>query len=187
MVLVVTEKNDAAQQIARLLSTSGKPKADKVYDTPVYRFTVNGEEWVTIGLRGHIMAPDFPPQLLFNKKEGWYGLTAEGEHLPADLPASLERPPYKSKRKPFLADGVDIKGWKVPSLPYLVWAPIEKLPAEKEIIRALNDINYAGPLSVEWEDQRMDRWFGAKESFEYVKKVAFPKNVDVVFDAQFAK
>ena len=57
----------------------------------------------------------------------------------------------------------------------------------EEIIRALNDINYAGPLSVEWEDQRMDRWFGAKESFEYVKKVAFPKNEDVVFDAQFAK
>ncbi len=57
----------------------------------------------------------------------------------------------------------------------------------EEIIRALNDINYAGPLSVEWEDQRMDRWFGAKESYEYVKKVAFPKNEDVVFDAQFAK
>ncbi len=57
----------------------------------------------------------------------------------------------------------------------------------EEIIRALNDINYAGPLSVEWEDQRMDRWFGAKESFEFVKKVDFPKNVDVVFDAQFAK
>ena len=35
VILVVTEKNDAAQQIARLLSESGKPKADKVYDTPV--------------------------------------------------------------------------------------------------------------------------------------------------------
>ena len=138
--LVVTEKNDAAQQIARLLSTSGRPKADKVYDTPVYRFSVNGEEWVTIGLRGHIMAPDFPPQLVFDKKEGWYGLTAEGEHIPADLPDSLERPPYKSKRKPFLANGVDIKGWKVPSLPYLVWAPVEKLPAEKGIIRALKNL-----------------------------------------------
>ncbi len=56
-----------------------------------------------------------------------------------------------------------------------------------EIIRALNDSNYDGPLSVEWEDQRMDRWYGSKESYEYVKKVAFPKNVDVVFDAQFAK
>ena len=140
MKLVVTEKNDAAQQIARLLSTSGRPKADKVYDTPVYRFSVNGEEWVTIGLRGHIMAPDFPPQLIFDKKEGWYGLTAEGEHLPANLPDGLERPPYKSKRKPFLANGVDIKGWKVPSLPYLVWAPVEKLPAEKGIIRALKNL-----------------------------------------------
>ena len=57
----------------------------------------------------------------------------------------------------------------------------------EEIVRALNDINYQGPLSVEWEDQRMDRWFGATESFEFVKKVAFPKNEDVVFDAQFAK
>ncbi len=57
----------------------------------------------------------------------------------------------------------------------------------EEIVRALNDIGYDGPLSVEWEDQRMDRWYGAKESYEFVKKVAFPKNVDVVFDAQFAK
>lgn len=140
MILVVTEKNDAAQQIARLLSTSGRPKADKVYDTPVYRFSVNGEDWVTIGLRGHIMAPDFPPQLKFDQEEGWYGLTADGEHLPADLPDGLARPPYASKRKPFLADGVDIKGWKVPSLPYLVWAPIEKLPTEKGIIRALKNL-----------------------------------------------
>ena len=57
----------------------------------------------------------------------------------------------------------------------------------EEIIRALNDIDYDGPLSVEWEDQRMDRWYGARESYEYVKKIDFPKNVDVVFNAQFAK
>lgn len=140
MILVVTEKNDAAQQIARLLSDVGKPKADKVYDTPVYRFSHEGEDWVTIGLRGHIMAPDFPPELKFDQKEGWYGLTADGEHLPADLPDGLARPPYESRRKPYLKDGIDIKGWKVPSLPYLVWAPIEKLPAEKGIIRALKNL-----------------------------------------------
>mgnify|MGYP000228859513 CR=1 FL=1 len=58
MKLVVTEKNDAAQKIADLLGAT-KPKADKVYSTPVYRFTVEGEEWVTIGLRGHILEPDF--------------------------------------------------------------------------------------------------------------------------------
>jgi len=31
----------------------------------------------------------------------------------------------------------------------------------EEIIVALNDIGYAGPLSVEWEDSLMDREFGA--------------------------
>ena len=54
MKLVVTEKNDAATKIASLLGSS-KPKADKVYSTPIYRFEVDGEEWVTIGLRGHIL------------------------------------------------------------------------------------------------------------------------------------
>ena len=139
MKLIITEKNDAAQQIARLLCDVGRPKADKVYNTPVYRFTRDGDDWVTIGLRGHILAPDFPPELKFDKNEGWYGLTEEGVHLPADLPDGLARPPFK-KRKPFLTDGVDIKGWKVASLPYLVWAPIEKRPAEKQIIRALKNL-----------------------------------------------
>ncbi len=61
MILVVTEENDAAQQNARLLSESGKPEADKIYATlPVYRFRRGGEDHVAIGLRGHILQPDFP-------------------------------------------------------------------------------------------------------------------------------
>ena len=140
MKLIVTEKNDAAGQIARLLSDSGKPKADKVYDTPVYRFRRGGEDCVTIGLRGHILQPDFPPELKFNDEEGWFGVTAEGEILPADVPDGLARPPYDTKRKPYLKDGIDIKGWKIASLPYLVWAPIEKTPAEKSIIRSLKNL-----------------------------------------------
>ncbi|WP_455137593.1 DNA topoisomerase I [Thermophilibacter sp.] len=140
MKLIVTEKNDAAQQIARLLSDGGRPKADKVYNTPVYRFTWDGEDCVTIGLRGHILKVDFPVRLSFDDRNGWQGVTADGELLPADVPDGLERPPYKSKRKPYLADGIDLKGWKIASLPYLVWAPIEKLPAEKEIIRALKNL-----------------------------------------------
>lgn len=139
MKLVITEKNDAAEKIAALLSEAGKPKKDKVYDTPVYRFTRDGEEWVTIGLRGHILAPDFPSELKFTNKQGWFAVSEEGEVLPADVPDGLPRPPFK-KKKPFLEDGVDIKGWKVPSLPYLVWAPIEKLPAEKGIIRSLKNL-----------------------------------------------
>ena len=139
MKLVITEKNDAAEKIAALLSEAGKPKKDKVYDTPVYRFTREGEEWVTIGLRGHILAPDFPTELKFDDKQGWFAISQEGEVLPADVPDGLPRPPFK-KKKPFLEDGVDIKGWKVPSLPYLVWAPVEKLPAEKGIIRSLKNL-----------------------------------------------
>lgn len=140
MIVIVTEKNDAAQQIARLLPESGKPEADKVYNTPVYRFRKGGEEYVAIGLRGHILQPDFPAQLLFDKDEGWYGATDEGAHIPVDVPDGLARPPYKEKRRPYLKNGIDLKGWKIPSLPYLIWAPVEKQPAEKEIIRALKNL-----------------------------------------------
>ncbi|MGH7176960.1 MAG: sugar phosphate isomerase/epimerase family protein [Tepidisphaeraceae bacterium] len=54
----------------------------------------------------------------------------------------------------------------------------------EDIIVALNDAGYAGPLSVEWEDSRMDREHGAKESCEFVRKLDFRRS-DVAFDAQF--
>ena len=54
----------------------------------------------------------------------------------------------------------------------------------EEIIVALNDIGYNGPLSVEWEDGRMDREHGATEAAEFVRSVDFPRS-DIVFDAQF--
>ena len=135
--LVVTEKNDAAEKIASLLGS--RAKKDKVYNTPVYRFQVDGEEWVTIGLRGHILEPDFTPQLVYKKRGGWRGVTAEGETVAATVPASLPKPPFK-KKKPFSEDGVDLKGWKMEALPYLVYAPIEKLPKEKDIIRSLKNL-----------------------------------------------
>ena len=56
----------------------------------------------------------------------------------------------------------------------------------EKIIRALNDIQYRGPLSVEWEDGGMDREHGAAESCAYVKRIDFPPS-DIVFDAQFAE
>jgi len=56
----------------------------------------------------------------------------------------------------------------------------------EEIIRALNDIQYTGPLSVEWEDARMDREHGAREACEFVKRLDFtPANV--AFDAAFSE
>ncbi|HCQ99242.1 MAG TPA: AP endonuclease [Acidobacteria bacterium] len=52
------------------------------------------------------------------------------------------------------------------------------------IIRALNQIDYRGPLSVEWEDSGMDREHGARESCQYVKEVDFVPST-VAFDAAF--
>ncbi len=139
MKLVVTEKNIAAQKIAELLGTS-KPVSDKVYNTPVYRFKRDGDDWVTIGLRGHILEPDFVPSLVYSKKNGWQAVNAGGEVRPAEIPDFLPKPPFKSKRKPFTADGVQMGAWKMEALPYLAYAPIEKLPKEKDIIRSLKNL-----------------------------------------------
>ena len=54
----------------------------------------------------------------------------------------------------------------------------------EEIIVALNDIGYEGPLSIEWEDSRMDRVHGGTESAEFTKRLDF-KPSDTAFDAAF--
>lgn len=56
----------------------------------------------------------------------------------------------------------------------------------EEIIVALNDIDYAGPLSIEWEDSRMNRFHGAQESAEYTRQLDFTPS-SVAFDAAFEK
>ena len=56
----------------------------------------------------------------------------------------------------------------------------------EEIIRALNFINYQGPLSVEWEDSGMDREHGAAESAAFVKNIDF-KPSSFAFDSNFDK
>ena len=56
----------------------------------------------------------------------------------------------------------------------------------EEIIRALNHIDYQGPLSVEWEDMGMDREHGATEACEFVRKVDFEPSRRA-FDAAFDK
>ena len=54
----------------------------------------------------------------------------------------------------------------------------------EEIVRALNNIQYQGPLSVEWEDCGMDREHGAAEACEFVQAVDFAPS-SVAFDAAF--
>ena len=51
----------------------------------------------------------------------------------------------------------------------------------ENIIRALNDIAYKGPLSVEWEDSGMDREAGAVEACAFVKKADFAPST-IAFD-----
>jgi sugar phosphate isomerase/epimerase len=56
----------------------------------------------------------------------------------------------------------------------------------ESLIVALNDVNYTGPLSVEWEDSRMDRVHGATESAAFCKRLDF-KPAYGAFDAAFAR
>jgi sugar phosphate isomerase/epimerase len=56
----------------------------------------------------------------------------------------------------------------------------------EDIIVALNDTGYKGPLSIEWEDSRMDREHGAQEACEFIKATDF-KPSQVAFDAAFDK
>ncbi len=56
----------------------------------------------------------------------------------------------------------------------------------EEIMRELNRIGYAGPLSVEWEDPGMDREHGAAEAAAFVKRLDF-EPAAAAFDAAFAR
>jgi sugar phosphate isomerase/epimerase len=56
----------------------------------------------------------------------------------------------------------------------------------EDIIVALNDVGYRGPLSVEWEDGRMDRIHGATEASAFVRRLDFSPN-QAAFDAAFAR
>ncbi len=56
----------------------------------------------------------------------------------------------------------------------------------EDIIVALNEAGYRGPLSVEWEDGRMDRVHGATEAAAFVRRLDFAPNA-AAFDAAFSK
>lgn len=53
------------------------------------------------------------------------------------------------------------------------------------IARALNEINYQGPLSIEWEDCGMDREYGAREACEFTKNTMCYTPSDRGFDSAF--
>jgi sugar phosphate isomerase/epimerase len=54
------------------------------------------------------------------------------------------------------------------------------------LFRTLNRIGYRGPLSVEWEDNGMDREWGAQDALAFVRRTDFAPSA-VAFDAAFQK
>ena len=56
----------------------------------------------------------------------------------------------------------------------------------EEIIRALNRVGYAGPLSIEWEDSGMEREQGAAEACAFTKDIDF-EQPGAAFDSAFSK
>jgi len=63
-VVAFAEKNKAAAQIAGILG-DGEVEKISVEGLPAYEFKWKGEEWLVMGLSGHIMNYDFPEQ--YNK------------------------------------------------------------------------------------------------------------------------
>jgi sugar phosphate isomerase/epimerase len=55
----------------------------------------------------------------------------------------------------------------------------------EQVFRALNQVGYKGPLSVEWEDNNMNREQGAPEALELVRRLDLTPS-DVAFEAAFA-
>ncbi len=55
----------------------------------------------------------------------------------------------------------------------------------EHVFRALNTVGYDGPLSIEWEDNNMQRDQGAPEALEHVRNLDLDPS-EVAFDAAFA-
>jgi len=49
------------------------------------------------------------------------------------------------------------------------------------IVRELNQAHYSGNMTIEWEDSGMDRFFGANDALQFMRKYNFPTS-EVAFD-----
>lgn len=64
--LVITEKNHAAMRIAYILS-EGKTRRSYPRRVAVFDFDKDGDQWMVVGLRGHVLNLDYPDE--FNRWE----------------------------------------------------------------------------------------------------------------------
>jgi DNA topoisomerase I len=61
MRLIISEKANAAKKIAQFLA-DGSVKDGKHRSIPHHTFTWKGEESVSVGLKGHVLAPEYPEE-----------------------------------------------------------------------------------------------------------------------------
>ena len=62
---------------------------------------------------------------------------------------------------------------------------VDEHAAADRIMRALNSVGYGGPLSLEWEDNGMDREWGAPEALRLIRSQDFTQSA-ASFEAAFA-
>jgi len=91
-IVAFAEKNKAAAQIASILG-DGEMEKISVEGLPAYEFKWKGEEWLVMGLSGHIMNYDFPEQ--YNK---WNEVNP-GVLLGVDPEKFVTRPDYAAAVK----------------------------------------------------------------------------------------
>ena len=87
----------------------------------------------------------------------------DGQAAPRRWGSTQERP-ASGRRWPSKPFGDPRRGWDFVS-PGRGGVPFE------QVFRALNQVGYAGPLSIEWEDNNMNREQGAPEAVALVKRL----------------
>lgn len=133
------KKNIAAQKIAQLLADAGKPKNDKVYNTQVYRFTVDGEDWVSMGLAGTSSRRTFPTRFSLTSKTAGTACPP-GEVSTAAVLSGRSRPLLCDiKHGPSSSSTASPSGGRSRAAPYLSVEAIVNSRG-REIIRVLQDL-----------------------------------------------
>jgi sugar phosphate isomerase/epimerase len=118
---------------------------------PAFGFNFDPSHLVWVGVDPVLFLHDFPDRIFHvHVKDAIVKLNGRNSILSSHLPFGDHR-----------------RGWdfQSPGRGSVNWA---------EVFRALNQIGYRGPLSVEWEDNGMDREFGAAEACAMVKRTDFP-------------
>jgi sugar phosphate isomerase/epimerase len=135
----------------------------KFKDRPTLGFNFDPSHLLWQGLQPHLFLREFPQKIYHvHMKDAAVTLDGRSGILGSHLPFGDLR-----------------RGWNFRSLGH---GDVDF----DEIVRALNAIGYGGPLSVEWEDNGMDREFGAKEALAFVRNVNFAPS-GIAFDRDMKK